>query len=337
MSAQESLVVESLTKTYTQGSLLNRTRFAAVNEVSFAMDLQRPSILTLAGESGSGKTTLAGILLGLVTPTQGTIRFLDRDITKIHTRRDVLWHKRHVQPVFQNPFDTFNPLKKIETYLFDTARNLNGEKDRLRVFDLVESSLRAVGLSYQNIRGRYPNELSGGQLQRISIARAIICRPRLLIADEPVSMVDASLKMSIVNLFKQLKGDHGVSIIYVTRDLGTAYYISDEICIMMRGTVVEEGPVQEVLGEPKHPYTRMLRESVPRPGVRHKWTDRIKLSQLEIREYARKGCRFFDRCAFAMERCDAQDPPGFQVGKSRVKCFLFEGNAREHERKGESP
>ncbi len=329
MSPAESLVVERLTKTYTQGSLLNRTRFAAVNDVSFAMDLRRPSILTLAGESGSGKTTLGGILLGLVAPTRGSIRFLDRDITTIRRRRDVLWHKRHVQPVFQNPFDTFNPLKKIESYLFDTARNLNGEKDGRKVFDLVESSLRDVGLSYQNIRGRYPNELSGGQLQRISIARAIICRPRLLIADEPVSMVDASLKMSIVNLFKKLKDEHGVSIIYVTHDLATAYYVSDEICIMMRGTVVEEGPVQEVLGDPKHPYTRMLRESVPRPGVRHKWTDKIRLSQLEIREYTRKGCRFFDRCSFAMERCNVQEPPDYRVGKSRVKCFLFESRAEE--------
>jgi peptide/nickel transport system ATP-binding protein len=324
MSINESLVVANLTKTYTQGSILRRTRFAAVNDVSFEMDLQRPSILTLAGESGSGKTTLGSVLLGLITPTRGTIRFLDRDLTRISGRRDVLWLKRHVQPVFQNPFDTFNPLKKIETYLFDTARNLNREKDRQKAFDLVEASLHDVGLSYQNIRGRYPNELSGGQLQRISIARAILCRPRLLVADEPVSMVDASLKMSIVNLFKQLKDNHGVSIIYVTHDLATAYYISDEICIMMRGTVVEQGPVQEVLGEPKHPYTRMLRESVPRPGVRHKWTDKIKLSQLEIREYTRRGCRFFDRCALAMERCDMNEPPDFVVGKSKVKCFLFE-------------
>jgi len=174
---------------------------------------------------------------------------------------------KEVQSIFQNPFETFNPLRKVDSYLHDTAKNfgMNGKK---RDKKAVEEALQSVGLGMEEVQGRYPSEFSGGQLQRISIARALITKPSLLVADEPVSMVDASLRMSIVNLFKELRDEYSVSVLYITHDLATAYYVSDRIGIMFRGNIVEMGDVEEVLMNPKHPYTQMLKESIPEADPR---------------------------------------------------------------------
>ncbi len=173
---------------------------------------------------------------------------------------------REVQPIFQNPFEAFNPLKRIDRYLFMTARRFTGARSR-RATSRPGPTRRcsAVGLSLAEVKGRFPHELSGGQLQRTAIARALISGPSLIVADEPVSMVDASLRMSIVNLFKALRDDLGVSIIYITHDLATAYYISDRIIIMQKGKVVESGEARAVLDHPTHPYSILLKSSVLAP------------------------------------------------------------------------
>jgi peptide/nickel transport system ATP-binding protein len=176
---------------------------------------------------------------------------------------------------------------------------------------------------------RYPHELSGGQIQRVSVARALISKPKLIIADEPVSMVDASLRMEIVNLFRKLRDEQKVSVIYITHDLATAYYISDRIGIMLRGYVVESGPVEDVLGRPLHPYTQLLKESVPEPAPkeRESWAKHIDLGTTEVKEYGRVGCKFAGRCPRVMDICRKVDPPDVQVGRQTVKCYLYKDSA----------
>jgi peptide/nickel transport system ATP-binding protein len=170
-----------------------------------------------------------------------------------------------VQPIFQNPFEAFNPLKRIETYLFLTAIRFGGADHGRQAEAAADAALQRVGLSLVEIRGRFPHELSGGQLQRVAIARALVSKPHLIVADEPVSMVDASLRMSIVNLFASLRDEMRISIVYITHDLATAYYIADRIIIMRQGAVVEAGDARTVLSAPQHPYSRALRDAVLTP------------------------------------------------------------------------
>lgn len=256
------LTVDHVTKVYSTGGVLGRTTFAAIDNVSFSLQAARPEILAIIGESGSGKTTLARIILNMIAPTSGTITFRGTDLSRIHGRRGRLEFMSHVQPIFQNPFEAFNPLKRVDRYLFASARRFVGLRGRAAHEAAADRALKQVGLSLGEVKGRFPHELSGGQLQRTSIARALVSSPALIVADEPVSMVDASLRMSIVNLFKSLRDELKVSIIYITHDLATAYYISDRVVIMQKGKVVETGPARDVLSNPQHPYTALLRESV---------------------------------------------------------------------------
>jgi peptide/nickel transport system ATP-binding protein len=174
---------------------------------------------------------------------------------------------RQVQPIFQNPFGAFNALKRVDRYLYMTARHFTEARTTAQVEERTDQALRKVGLSLAEVKGRFPHELSGGQLQRIAIARALMPRPALIVADEPVSMVDASLRVSIVNLFRTLRDELQVSIIYITHDLATAYYISDRLMIMQKGRVVESGDARAVLSNPKHPYSILLKSSVLSPDA----------------------------------------------------------------------
>ena len=192
--------------------------------------------------SGSGKTTLAKMILGLLEPTEGRVRYQGTNVEDLaKTDRRSSFNKR-VQAVFQNPFETFNPLRPVDSYLKATAWHYADAATEEETKQGILEALSLVGISQRDVQGRYPHEFSGGQLQRISIARALITNPSLIVADEPVSMVDASLKMSVCNLFQVLKEERGVSVIYITHDLATAYYVSDRIAIMFRGNIVELGP-----------------------------------------------------------------------------------------------
>ena len=256
------LEVDSVNRRFVSGGILGRNVTDAVVDARFILEKERPEIFTIIGESGSGKTTLARMILGLDIPTSGTIRFMGQPIPT------GMWGKaRHefmamVQPVFQNPFEAFNPLKRVDRYIESTARAFLKFANQAAVDKAMDEALVKVGLSLAEIKGRYPHELSGGQLQRCAIARALVCDPHVLIADEPVSMVDASLRMAIVNLLKSLRDDFGVHVIYITHDLATAYYISDRIIIMQKGRVVEMGPARPVLENPQHPYAKLLKASV---------------------------------------------------------------------------
>lgn len=315
------------------GGVLERTKLIAVNDVSFSLSSEKPEIFTLAGESGSGKTTLARLLLGDLEVTSGKVYFEGRDISEIRKPAEKKAFMKKVQPVFQNPFETFNPLRLVESYLFDTALNFGIARNRQEAADVVDDALRQVGLSLAEVTKRYPHELSGGQIQRISVARALIPQPRVILADEPVSMVDASLRMEIVNLFRKLRDEQRVTVIYITHDLATAYYISDRIAIMLRGFIVESGPVEEVLGNPMHPYTQLLKESVPElePRVKEAWAKNISLGATEVKEYSQIGCKFASRCPYVMDICRQVNPPDVQVNNRIAKCFLYTEHARQPE------
>jgi peptide/nickel transport system ATP-binding protein len=321
--SQQLLSVEELTRVFNIRRGLAATRFVAVDRVSLALDAARPEILAVAGESGSGKTTLARMILGLVAPSSGRLHFKNRDITRLSARERRSWFMKEVQPIFQDPFAAFSPLKRIESYLYETAFNF-GVATRANADEHVDRALNAVGLSLREIKGRYPNELSGGQMQRTAIARALVTNPSLLVADEPVSMLDASLRMSIVNAFRNLKEQQGVSVIYITHDLATAYYAADRIAIMLRGWVVELGEVEQVLGNPLHPYTQILKNSVPEPDPRMRWTDKIALARPETEEYLQAGCKFAGRCPFVMNVCKDVAPNDVVAEGRMVKCHLYD-------------
>ena len=239
------LELEGVSKTF--GGLLRRRRVAAVRDVSFSLSAGSPEVFTLLGQSGSGKTTLARMILGLETPTAGSLRLEGQDIAELRRGARVRRLLGLVQPIFQNPFEAFNPLRHVDHYLLLTAQRFGGAGEGLAAQAATETALRQVGLSLAEVARRYPHELSGGQLQRLAIARALLAKPKLIVADEPVSMVDASLRMAIV---------------YITHDLATAYLVSDRIMIMRDGEVVESGAARQVLTHPQHAYSRQLKDAV---------------------------------------------------------------------------
>lgn len=257
-----------VSKVFRRGGMFSRNRVSAVTEVSLALPAE-PSILAIVGESGSGKTTLARMILRLVEPSSGRISLDGRNVHGGETARLTdLEFRRIVQPIFQNPFEAYSIHLTVDFYLFRTAINLGLATDEGSAQPVVDEALRSVGLGLDRVRGKYVQQFSGGELQRIAIARALIPRPRLIIADEPVSMVDASLRMTIVNLFHEIRRSRGVSFVYITHDLSTAYYVADRIAIMNQGSIVEQGEPQRLMSAPDHEYTRLLIDSIPRIGAR---------------------------------------------------------------------
>lgn len=258
--------LRGVSKTFCTGGLLTRRHVRAVDDVSLEMPDGAPSILAIIGESGSGKTTLARLLLRLHTPSAGAILLAGKPIERWSADE----FRRTVQPVFQNPFEAFSLYQPVEFYLRRAAINLAGARDAASAHAMSAQALLAVGLARDRVAGKYAHQFSGGELQRIAIARALIPQPRLIVADEPVSMIDASLRTNIVNLFLQLKQSLGISFVYITHDLSTAYYVADTIAIMHRGRIVESGDPRAILRQPRHDYTRALLDAVPRLGER--WT-----------------------------------------------------------------
>ena len=264
------LKTEHLNKVYRLGSFTHRIQINALNDVNLTVESDEPVIVSLVGESGSGKTTLAKTILRLVQPTSGQATVYDRVVAGAGQKPAQTEFLRTVQPIFQNPFEAFSRYRTIDAYLYETATRV-AQLDRDAAIGAIEEALASVGLEYADVRGKYPNQFSGGELQRASVARALIPHPSLIIADEPVSMIDASRRMIIINLFLALKQEYNTSFLYITHDLATAYYISDYIAVMNHGTVVEFGEAKQVLSNPQHEYTQLLLDSIPR--LDHKWVD----------------------------------------------------------------
>lgn len=265
------LKTEGLNKTYRLGGFVQGRQVRALNDVNITVESDRPVVIAIVGESGSGKTTLAKTLLRLETPTSGRVIVYDSVVAgegATHSKQQFLGL---VQPIFQNPFEAFSRYRPVDAYLYETATRVAG-MDGSQAEAAVAEALHNVGLDYAEIRGKYTNQFSGGELQRISVARALIPRPKLIVADEPVSMIDASRRMIIINLFKRLRDEQGRSFLYITHDLATAYYISDYVAVMNKGQVVEFGPAREVMSNPQHAYTRLLLDAIP--TTKSRWRPR---------------------------------------------------------------
>lgn len=318
--SENLLEFRNVTKVFRIGGLIWGTRLVAVDNINLALSKDKPSILSIVGESGSGKTTLARMLLKLHEPTSGEVFVEGQNIFDSRTAMSGKDYYRFVQPIFQNPFETFSRRKPVDTYLFDTALKLGIAPNRKAAREVVAEALTSVGLDINLIAGKYSNQFSGGELQRISVARGLIPRPKLIVADEPVSMIDASLRMNIVNLFLELKEKFNVSFIYITHDLSTAYYVSDYIAIMYRGNLVEYGPSEQILTKAAHPYTELLLESVPMVGK--KWKRDLKPPELELKEYQAAACKFADRCPYVKPICRETKPPLVAISEERrALCF----------------
>lgn len=253
---------DNLTKVYTSGLIRTKTVVGA-NNVTF--DIKRGEIVSLVGESGSGKTTVAKMILRLIEPTSGNINFKGKNIVS-YDKRD---YYKAVQAIFQDPYSAYNPFYKIDRVLdiaFD-LRDYQLSPDERK--EISESTLKSIGLNPDEVLGRYPHQLSGGQMQRILIARFLIIGSELLIADEPTSMIDASTRVGILNVLLKLKKEKELTVLFITHDIGQAQYLSDKIVVMQKGEVMEQGPPDQVFLKPKHPYTAELLSSVPK--LYEKW------------------------------------------------------------------
>jgi len=309
--------LENVTKVFTLG-IIGRVKIVAVDRVS--MDVRKGEILGILGESGSGKSTIAKMILKIYMPTSGRILYRGKDIREFRGSKGLKEYYKQVQGVFQDPYASFNPRRRVLDVLRDAVKNYYGvpaeEADRI-----IRDAVERIGINFSDIVGKYPHEFSGGQLQRLSIARALLVKPEIIVADEPVSMVDASTRIDILNIFIDLKEKEGLTSIVIGHDLSLTHYTSDRVVVLYRGQIVEEGSA-EILLNPAHPYTQMLAKAIPR--VDKKWDSKIEygVGSLELGAKG-AGCVFADRCPYARDICRKQEPPYVDLGRSRVKCWLY--------------
>ncbi|MEL6689116.1 MAG: ABC transporter ATP-binding protein [Pseudomonadota bacterium] len=242
----------------------------ALHPMSFTLEGDTPQIISIVGQSGSGKSTMGSIMLGFNPPTQGKVLFEGQDIQKMSASQSLEFRK-NVQAVFQDPYACFNPFYRVDHALKFPFKQFGLAQSEAHTQQAMEEACSAVGLDPGLVLSRYPHQLSGGQRQRLIVARALMLSPKLLIADEPVSMVDASLRATILSNIYDLKDKYGISILYITHDLATAYHVSDYVMVLFKGHVVEAGPPKEVIGAPKHPYTQLLIDSIPWPDLDRSW------------------------------------------------------------------
>ena len=252
-----------LTKVYGMG----RTKTLAVDHVS--LEIHNKEIVSIVGESGSGKTTLAKLLLGLTEPTEGEIYFLGkkRDIST-HKKRLEYW--KNIQAIFQDPYSSFNIFRKIDDVLLDCINMRDGKNiSREEKVHMMSEACRFVNMKFEELTNKYPFELSGGQMQRLMIARVFLLKPKILIADEPTSMIDACSRATILDMLLKLNAEEGTTLIFITHDIGLAYYLSQTVYIMKKGRIVESGTAEEVILHPKEAYTKRLISDVPK--IREEW------------------------------------------------------------------
>lgn len=319
------LEIKNATKIYGGGFLQGGKKVVALQDFNLQIPVKPARIITIAGESGSGKSTLANLMLGFTTLTSGQILFNGHDISRL-SRADKIVYRRHVQAVFQDPYAVYNPFYRVE-HIFDLVlHNFKLARNRADGRALVEDALNQVGLQGEEVLHKYPHQLSGGQRQRMMVARAYLVRPELIIADEPVSMVDASLRALILDIMLRLRDEHGISFLYITHDLSTAYQVGDEIYLLYQGSIAETGQTSQVIENPKHPYVQQLIASIPVPDPDEKWDSEISLpDDEESRTRVKGGCRFYNRCPNRMQRCLDEAPSLVKVGEGghQAACFLY--------------
>jgi len=262
------------------------------------------------------------MILGFIKPTRGEVIYRGKNILSTN-KEEWKIYRREVQAIFQDPYGAFNPMYTVDHVLKVPIQKFslaNKEEDANR---LMSTTLEVVGLRSDEILGKYPHQLSGGQRQRIMLARAFLLRPKIIVADEPVSMLDASMRAGILRIMLDLKEKWNMSFLYITHDLSTAHYISDSIAIMYQGSVVEMGPIDDVTEDPLHPYSKLLIESVPIPDPGQRWKERIELPSREFQSQTSNGCKFYDRCEFRTEVCKTERPVLKQNESRLVACHLY--------------
>ena len=306
-AAPAILRTAGLSRHFAVGSPLARRYLHAVDDVDLTIDERQ--IVALVGESGSGKSTLARLLALIYRPTRGEIFFKGRPLSSLHGRREVLEYHSRVPMVFQDPYSSLNPVYPVSHALLRALKLHRPELDQRQRQATAEEILISVGLRPPaTVLPKYPHELSGGQRQRIGFAAALACSPQLILADEPVSMLDVSVRIGILNLMAELRRVKGISILYITHDIASARYVADRLLVMYGGHLVESGPTEDVLANPKHPYTQLLLSAVPDPRAAV-----ASMPAEDVGEPPRvidpsEGCRFRWRCPYAIEICSRVTP-----------------------------
>ncbi len=323
---RDLLVVEDLQQVFK-----GRKPIYAVDGVSFRLP-EEPTILNLVGESGSGKSTIARIILALLRPTAGHVLYKGVDIFT----RDRKWKRQfraEAQAVFQDPYSVYNPVYKVERVLKLVIRKFGLASSAAEARQRMEESLRAVDLRPQEVMGRYPHQLSGGQRQRLMLARVYLMRPRLIIADEPVSMIDAGMRASFLNILLDFRDTYGISTLFITHDLSNAMYLGGEIIVLYQGRIMERGETQGVTKAPLHPYAQLLMSSVPVPDPSRRWEEDV--TGLALAEGGpstssqRQRCLFAERCPQSMDVCwqarpILRIPDGADMAARHVACYLYQ-------------
>jgi oligopeptide/dipeptide ABC transporter ATP-binding protein len=326
MTQVNFLEVEGLKKYFPAG---RQGAFSGGTDIVHAVDgvdlhLRRSEVLALVGESGCGKSTLALLLMGLEDPTAGKIIFEGRDITHLndHERKDL---RRKIQMVFQDPYESLNPTQTIEEIITEPLLVHRIGKDRADREERVTKALEDAGLKPAEVyRQRYPHELSGGQRQRVVIAAALVLEPEIILADEPVSMLDVSIRAEIINLLAELRITRQIAVIFITHDLGSVGFFADRVAVMYLGRIVEIGTMLEVLEKPQHPYTKALLSVIPVPNPRLRRERIVLKGETPNPIDVPSGCRFHPRCPVAISVCKDSDPPLFTLSKThRAACLLL--------------
>ncbi|MBA8793549.1 peptide/nickel transport system ATP-binding protein [Friedmanniella endophytica] len=302
------LAATDLTRTFRVGGWRGRKTLHAVDEATFAIG--KGEIVALVGESGSGKSTIARLLAGVYRPSSGDIWFNGRRVSALRSRGEQLAYRAAVPMVFQDPFSSLNPAYRVNHGIL---RGLKLHRPDIAPADRMDEAIRvveAVGLRpAAEVLQRYPYELSGGQRQRIGFAQALAYQPQVILADEPVSMLDISIRIGLLNVMARLRDEQGVSLLYITHDIASARYVADRMMVMYAGRVVESGPVEEVLGNPRHPYTQLLVAAVPDPRAALTVTaEQAKGEPPKVID-PEPGCRFADRCPLVRDVCRRVTPP----------------------------
>jgi peptide/nickel transport system ATP-binding protein len=325
---QPLLEIKNATKVYGGGFLKTSPTTVALQNFNLTIDASPATITTIAGESGSGKTTLANLVLGFTGMTSGQIFYKGHNVDTMD-RRQMMEYRREVQAVFQDPYAVYNPFYRVK-HIFDLViNNFKMARNKKEARDLIEHALNVVGMRGEEVLEKYPHQLSGGQRQRMMVARAYLLKPRLIVADEPVSMVDASLRAMILDIMLRLRDEEGISFLYITHDLSTAYQIGDRIYLLYQGATAERGDTVQVIENPKHPYVQLLINSIPVPDPKIRWggdTVATSVDDEQMRVNIESGCRFYPRCPHRMDKCLTAQPPLYVVGSGRhdAACYLYD-------------
>ena len=281
------------------------------------LKLDKGEILVIAGESGSGKTTLAKLIMRSIDSDSGKIIFDNKDITKLDGK-ELLKIRSRIQMIFQDPYSSLDPRMKIFDIVKEPLAVHKKKFSKREIRECIESTLRKVNLDPHEVSNKFPHMLSGGQRQRVSFARALILKPLLIIADEPVSMLDVSIRFQILELMKKLRDEENVSFLYITHDLSTSQYVGDSITILYKGQIIEQGNIHEVLLHPLHPYTKALISAIPKF---------INLEEINIKndvETCKSGCKFLNKCLYETEECNNAEPTLIEVNHSHsIRCYNY--------------